>query len=49
MPLVLAGSGTFNSPYLFDFIEDTYAKSLVLIDYEFFKDKLPPFFENFNS
>ena len=49
MPILLAGSGTYNNAYKIDFIEDTYAKSLVLIKYEFFKDKLPIFLENFNS
>jgi len=49
MPVVLAGSGTFNSPYYVDFMEDPYAKSLALIHFDFFKDKLPPFMENFNS
>lgn len=49
MPILLAGSGTYNNPYKIDFIEDTYAKSLVLIKYDFFKEKLPIFLENFNS
>ena len=48
MPILLAGGGTFNNPYHLDFIEDSYAKSLVLIKYDFFKDKLPVFLENFN-
>ena len=49
MPLLLAGRGTFNNPYFLDFKQDTYAKSLVLINFEFFKDKLPVFLENFNT
>ena len=49
MPILLAGSGTYNNPYLLDFIDDTYAKSLVLIKYDFFKETLPIFLENFNS
>ena len=49
LPILLAGSGTYNHPYMLDFIEDTIAKSLVLIDFEYFKDKLPVFLENFNS
>jgi hypothetical protein len=48
MPILLAGAGTFNNPYYLDFIEDSFAKSLVLIKYDFFKDKLPIFLENFN-
>lgn len=49
MSILLAGSGTFNNPYLVDFMNDSYAKSLVLIKYDFFKEKLPVFLENFNS
>lgn len=49
MPVLLAGAGTYNHPYKLDFVEDTYVKSLVLINYDFLKDKLPPFLENFNS
>lgn len=49
MPLLAAGAGTFNHPYKIDYINDTYAKSLVLIDQNFFADKLPVFLENFNS
>jgi hypothetical protein len=49
MPVLLSGVGTFNNPYLLDFIEDPYVKSLALIQFDFFKEKLPHFFENFNS
>ena len=49
MTVLLAGSGTFNTPYNLDFVNDAYAKSLVLIKFEYFLDKLPIFFENFNS
>jgi hypothetical protein len=49
MPVLLAGAGTYNSPYHVDFVEDSYVKSIVLINYDFLKDKLPPFLENFNS
>ena len=49
MPILLSGSGTFNNPYNLDYINDVFAKSLVLIKYEFFKDKLPVFLENFNT
>lgn len=48
MSILLAGSGTYNNPYMLDFVEDSFAKSLVLIKYDFFKDKLPVFLENFN-
>jgi len=49
MPVLLAGAGTFNNPYLLDFAGDVYVKSLALISFDFFKDKLPIFLENFNS
>ena len=49
MPILAAGAGSFNHPYKIDYINDTYAKSLVLIDQNFFGDKLPVFLENFNS
>ena len=49
MPILLAGNGTYNHPYTLDFINDPFAKSLVLIRYEFFKENLPIFLENFNS
>ena len=49
MPILLAGAGTFNNPYNLDYVEDVLAKSLVLIKFDFFKDKLPVFLENFNT
>ena len=49
MPILLSGAGTFNNPYNLDFVDDVYAKSLVLIKFDFFKDKLPVFLENFNT
>jgi hypothetical protein len=49
MPILLAGSGTYHHPYFLDYRDDVYAKSLVLIKYSFFYDKLSVFFENFNS
>lgn len=49
MPILLAGNGTFNHPYVLDFINDPYVKSLALIKYSFMSDKLPVFLENFNS
>lgn len=49
MPILLAGNGTFNNPYNVDFHEDVFAKSLVLLKFEFFREKLPIFLENFNS
>jgi len=49
MPILLAGAGTYSHPYKIDFVDDAYVKSLVLINYDFLKDKLTPFMENFNS
>lgn len=49
MPILLSGSGTFNNPYNLDYTHDVFAKSLVLIKFDFFKDKLPVFLENFNT
>lgn len=49
MPILLSGSGTFNNPYNLDHTNDVFAKSLVLIKFDFFKDKLPVFLENFNT
>jgi len=49
MSILCSGSGTFSHPYKVDFIEDTYAKSIALINLDYFREKLPPFLENFNS
>ena len=49
MPILLAGSGTYHHPFFLDYRDDAYAKSLVLVKYSFFYDKLSVFFENFNS
>lgn len=47
--ILLAGNGTFNNPYNLDFQDDIYVKSLVLLKFDFFQDKLAIFLENFNS
>lgn len=49
MPILLAGNGSFNSPFKLDYEGDVLAKSIVLVNYQFLKDKLPIFNENFNS
>lgn len=49
MPILLAGAGSATQPYRVDFMDDAYVKSLVLINYDFLKDKLTPFLENANS
>ena len=49
MAILIGGSGTYNTPYELDFLNDVLLKSLALIKFDYFKDKLPYFFENFNS
>ena len=49
MTLLLSGNGTFNHPYQFDFENDSYVKSLVLVNFDHLKDKLPIFLQNFNT
>lgn len=49
MHILLEGSGTFDSPYYIDYKNDSFVKSLVLVKFDFFKDKLPIFLENFNT
>jgi len=49
LPILLSGAGTFNHPYKLDYEEDTYAKALTLIQFDFLSEKLPVFLENFNS
>lgn len=46
---MLAGSGTFNSPYYLNFEDDSLAKSVVYFHKETLKPKLPLFFENLNT
>jgi hypothetical protein len=43
MTLLLAGNGTMESPYRLNFLDDPLAKSLVYLDKETMKVKLPPF------
>ena len=47
--MVLAGSGTFNSPYYCNFEEDALAKSIVYFNKATLKDPLPLWFENLNT
>ena len=47
--LLLAGSGTFNSPYYCNFEEDALAKSIVYFNKATLKDPLPLWFENLNT
>jgi len=49
MPILLAGNGTYNHPFNLDFVRDPLIKSISLIDFDYFKNKLPIFMENFNS
>lgn len=47
--LMLAGNGTFETPYNLRFEEDSLAKSLVHLNPFLLKSELPPFFENLNT
>jgi hypothetical protein len=47
--LLLAGNGTMDSPYKLNFLDDPVAKSLVYLDKETLKAKLPPFLQNLNT
>lgn len=49
MAILIGGSGTYNTPYELDFMNDVLLKSLALIKLDYFKEKLPYFLENFNS
>ena len=45
LTLLLAGSGTFNSPFYLNFEDDALAKSIVYFHKATLKSKLPLFFE----
>ena len=49
LTLMLAGSGTFNSPYYVNFEDDALAKSIVYFNQATLKDSLPLWFENLNT
>ena len=49
LTLMLAGSGTFNSPYYCNFEDDALAKSIVYFHKATLKDSLPLWFENLNT
>lgn len=49
LTLLLAGSGTFNSPFYLNFEDDALAKSIVYFHKQTLKSKLPLFFENLNT
>jgi len=49
LTLMLAGSGTFNSPYYVNFEDDALAKSIVYFNKATLKDSLPLWFENLNT
>lgn len=46
---MLAGNGTLSTPYRVNFTEDPLAKSLVFLNKEKLRRKMPVFFENMNS
>lgn len=47
--LMLAGNGTYENPYTLNFEDDPLAKSLVYLDKQGLKTKLPIFLENLNT
>lgn len=47
--MLLAGNGTMDSPYKLNFLDDPVAKSLVYLDKDSLKTKLPPFLQNLNT
>jgi hypothetical protein len=49
MTLLLAGNGTLSTPYKFNFLNDPLAKSLVYLNKDLLKQKLPAFFQNLNT
>lgn len=49
MTLLLSGNGTMGTPYQLDFLNDPLAKSLVYLNKNLLKNKLPPFFQNLNT
>jgi hypothetical protein len=49
MCLMLNGNGTFGTPYSVNFENDPLAKSLVLLNKDVLKSKLPLFFANLNT
>jgi hypothetical protein len=49
MCLMLDGNGTFDTPYSINFENDAFAKSLVYLNKDILKSKLPLFFTNLNT
>ena len=49
MSLLLAGNGSYDTPYNINFLEDPLAKSLVYLNQDVLQSKLPIFFENLNT
>jgi len=47
--LLLAGNGTLSTPYRLNFLDDPLAKSLVYLNKDLLKVKLPPFIQNLNT
>jgi len=47
--LLLAGNGTLGTPYSLNFLDDPLAKSLVYLNKDLLKNKLPPFLQNLNT
>ena len=49
MTLILAGRGTYNSPFRLNFESDPVAKSIVYFNVQTLRDHLPLFFSNLNT
>jgi len=49
LSLLFAGNGSFDTPYYLNYMDDPLAKSLVYLNAEVLKKKLPIFFENLNT
>jgi hypothetical protein len=47
--LLFSGNGTFNNPWIIDYEQDPLAKSLILIQKDYLRKKLPLFYENLNT
>lgn len=49
MEVMCAGVGTFNHPFRVNYQDDPYLKQIVFLKFDFLKDKLPVFLDNFNT
>ena len=49
MILLLSGSGSFNNPYHINYEHDPYVKSILFLNKQELRNKLPMYFENLDS